>query len=79
MNPDQYADLIDRLAELKAKLNHVDESTQRLEQMMTGGEEPDRGFLLRLDRIEREQGFARWLVGGSFLIFLAAMVGWYFK
>lgn len=65
----------DRQAHLDSRLTRLDSAISDLSDHITGNGEPEKGVLIRLDRLEQTEGKKSYWAGNVALIFVSTTVG----
>lgn len=60
-------------------LTDIRNRLERIEELLSGNGEPEKGVIVRLDRVERFVKIMLWAVGAVFTFVGSAVAGWYFS
>ncbi len=69
--PDNFVDAV-----ILHRLNEQDAKLDRILRILDGNGEPGNGLVVRINNVERDIGFARWVSVSAFGAVIVAFVGW---
>ena len=65
--------------EIKIQLEHVIDTVDKIEKLLTGNGDPSKGLVVRVDRLEQTDSRRRWQIRTLAASFLGGAVSWVWK
>lgn len=72
-------EIVDRLNEIRATQQRTERTLCEVRDVLTGGSEPDKGMIVRLDRAEQQVTNQKWTLRTLFAAAVAAVFGYFVR